>query len=102
LVKIRLPTAIAVGSLFYFIMKLNGKGVAHGVAVGRVHIYRNNLSIPAEVTICAGEEQSHLDRYLFVKEEALRELEKLKSTMQNAIPKKPKFLQPIRKLSTTL
>ena len=69
-------------------MKLSGKGVAHGVAVGRVHIYRNNLSIPAKSTISAGEEQSHLDRYLFVKEEALRELEKLKLTMQKRDPQK--------------
>ncbi|MDR1839387.1 MAG: phosphoenolpyruvate--protein phosphotransferase [Treponema sp.] len=69
-------------------MKLTGKGVAYGVAVGRVHIYRNNLSIPAESTVCAGEEQSHMDRYLFVKEEALQELEKLKSAMQERDPKK--------------
>jgi len=69
-------------------MKLNGKGVAPGVAVGRVHVYRNNLIIPVESTVCAGEEQSHLDRYLFVKEEALQELDKLKSAMQKRDPEK--------------
>jgi len=69
-------------------MKLDGKGVAPGVAVGRLHVYKNNLSIPPESVVCAGEEQSHLDRYLFVKEEALHELEKLKSAMQKRDPEK--------------
>ncbi|MCL2800754.1 MAG: phosphoenolpyruvate--protein phosphotransferase [Treponema sp.] len=69
-------------------MELQGKGAAPGVAVGRVYVYNKKISIPAERFISAGEEQSHLNRYLSVKEQALEELEKIKVSMSKVDPSK--------------
>ena len=65
-------------------MVLKGKGAACGAAVGRIYIYNEKFNIPVENFVCAGEEQSHLDRYLSVKNEALKELEEIRLSMQKA------------------
>jgi phosphotransferase system enzyme I (PtsI) len=69
-------------------MLLKGTGAASGFALGRVFVYKKNIFSPKEGFIPKGEEQSHLDRYLSIKKEAIRELEKLKSTIQKHDSKK--------------
>jgi phosphotransferase system enzyme I (PtsI) len=64
-------------------MKLQGKGVAPGFAVGQVYIYNDKFDIPAEKTVASGEEQSHLDRYYSIKKEVLDELEKIRVSMES-------------------
>lgn len=74
-------------------MILNGKSAAPGYAVGRIHIHNNHFSIPVESLISAGEEQSQVDRYFAVKTEALRKLEKLKTSMEKYDPAKAEIFQ---------
>jgi len=69
-------------------MTLAGKGAASGTAVGSIYIYNEKSFIPEENFIPVGEEQSHLDRYLSIKKEALAELEGIRQSMQKDDPKK--------------
>ena len=69
-------------------MLLTGKGAAPGIAVGKIYIYRKNENIPLEAFVSAGEEQSHLDRYLEIKKIALAELDGLIALMQSHDPEK--------------
>jgi len=63
-------------------MILKGKGVGAGAAVGSVYIYNENFIIPTECALKPGEEKSHLARYVKVKEQALKELDKLKISIE--------------------
>jgi phosphotransferase system enzyme I (PtsI) len=74
-------------------MKLSGKCAVPGVAVGRIYVYSKNFITPAESHIGAGEEQAHLDRYFSVKDEALKELEKISLSMQKENPEKAKIFK---------
>ncbi|WP_461247325.1 phosphoenolpyruvate--protein phosphotransferase [Treponema sp. R6D11] len=69
-------------------MVLNGKSAAHGIAVGKIYIYKNTGFLPKESYVQEGEEKSHLDRYKKIKKEAFAEIEKLKIAMQKHDPKK--------------
>jgi len=69
-------------------MVLNGKRAAPGIAVGRIHVYKNTGFLPEESYVSEGEEQSHLDHYLAVKKEAFDTLEELKLSMQKHDPQK--------------
>jgi phosphotransferase system enzyme I (PtsI) len=72
-------------------MVLSGKGAVPGIAVGKIYVYNKSFVTPAESYINEGEEQSHLDRYLSVKDEALKELEQIKASMQKEDPEKAKI-----------
>jgi len=74
-------------------MVLDGKGAASGFAVGRIYIHKKNINVPEESFISGGEEQSHLDRYLLVKKEALQELEKLCLSMQKHDPERAEIFK---------
>lgn len=74
-------------------MVLRGKSAAPGVAVGRVFIHSNNYKIPAESFISAKEAQSHLDRYQAVKEQAIREYEKIFLSMKEHDPQKAEIFK---------
>jgi phosphotransferase system enzyme I (PtsI) len=69
-------------------MILIGKGAAPGAAVGNIYIYNEKCNIPAESFVREGEEQSHLDRYVSVKAQALIELEEIRRSMQKIEPAK--------------
>ncbi|MDR2965508.1 MAG: phosphoenolpyruvate--protein phosphotransferase [Treponema sp.] len=69
-------------------MKLQGKSAAPGVAVGSIFIHSNYIKQPKETIIPAGEVDSHLNQYLSVKKEALKELEKLQLSAGKKDPKK--------------
>jgi phosphotransferase system enzyme I (PtsI) len=69
-------------------MKLQGKGVAPGFAVGQIFIYNDKFDIPAEKTVIPGEEQAHLKRYYSIKKEVLDELERIRLSMESVDPVK--------------
>ena len=56
-------------------MTLQGKCAVPGVAVGSIYIHNNSFTIPKESLCPAGEEQVHLDRYFFIKKQAISELD---------------------------
>jgi phosphotransferase system enzyme I (PtsI) len=74
-------------------MTLTGKGAVPGAAVGSVYIYNKKFNIPAENFVRAGQEQSQLDRYLAVKNQALRELENLMLSMQEHDPEQAEIFK---------
>jgi len=63
-------------------MVIKGKGTGAGAAVGSVFVYNDKFNIPQESSITAAQAQSHLEKYLKIKEEALFELDKLKTSIQ--------------------
>jgi len=67
---------------------LTGKGTAPGIAVGRIFLYKKKYFIPEESFVDEGEEQSHLDRYLAVKKQAMEELEEIRLAMLKHGPEK--------------
>ncbi|MCL2265078.1 MAG: phosphoenolpyruvate--protein phosphotransferase [Treponema sp.] len=69
-------------------MVLQGKGAAPGAAAGSIFIYNEKFKIPAENIVSSGEEQSHLDRYLLIKNEAIVELESIRLSIQKVDPAK--------------
>jgi len=69
-------------------MVIKGKGTAAGSAVGGIYIYNEKLNVPPQGGICASQAQSHVDRYLQIKKEALGELDRLKASIQKADPAK--------------
>jgi len=69
-------------------MILQGKGTAQGFAVGRIYIYNEKFSIPAESTVSLGKEKAQLDRYYSIKKSALEELDKIKSSLEDVDPLK--------------
>ena len=69
-------------------MVLSGKGAVPGIAVGKIFIYSKNFIVPGENFVNAGEEQSHLDRYLSIKDEAKKTLERISVSMQKDDPEK--------------
>lgn len=69
-------------------MTIKGTGAAPGIALGRVQIYIKNKIQPARAFVPAGEEQSHLDRYQFVKNQALNELEEVRLSVGKLDPEK--------------
>ncbi|MCL2208642.1 MAG: phosphoenolpyruvate--protein phosphotransferase [Treponema sp.] len=69
-------------------MILSGKKAAGGVATGRIYVHNINFLIPVEHFTGVGEEQSHLDRYLSVKEEAQQELDRIIANIQKEDPDK--------------
>jgi len=69
-------------------MILQGKGTARGFAVGRIYIYNEKFNIPAESTVLLGKEKAQLDRYYSIKKEALDELDKIKSSLEDIDPLK--------------
>ena len=86
-------TATVKGQPFFYFMLLSGKKAAPGIAVGRVFVYKKNNSVPAEDFVPAGEEQSHLDRYLAVKKQAMDELEEIRLSMQKHDPEKAEIFK---------
>jgi phosphotransferase system enzyme I (PtsI) len=72
-------------------MVLSGKGAVPGIAVGRIYVYSKSFITPAENFINAGEEQSHIDRYLSIKDEALKELEQISLSLQKENPEKARI-----------
>ena len=69
-------------------MILNGKGASPGAAIGRIFIFSEKKIIPEERCVPSGEEQFQLDRYIYVKNEAIQELGRLKSSMEKTDPAK--------------
>ncbi|MCL2276324.1 MAG: phosphoenolpyruvate--protein phosphotransferase [Treponema sp.] len=72
-------------------MKLTGKGASPGSAVGRVFISNEKFPPPADIKIDPGEEQSNLEKYKSVKEKAIKEIYKLKTSMEKTDPAKAKI-----------
>jgi phosphotransferase system enzyme I (PtsI) len=79
-------------------MVLNGKCAATGVAVGRIFVYKNNILLPKESFISDEERQENLDRYLFVKKQALEEFAQIKSAMQKHDPQKAEIFEAYREI----
>ena len=69
-------------------MVLQGKSAAPGAAFGRIFIYNEKPNTPVESFIASGEEQSHLEKYLTVKKQAIEELNKIKISMEKTDPVK--------------
>jgi phosphotransferase system enzyme I (PtsI) len=74
-------------------MKLSGKCAVPGVAVGRIYVYSKNSNTPVESYIGEGEEQFHLDRYLSIKDKALKELEQISLSMWKENPEKARIFK---------
>ena len=74
-------------------MLLSGKKAAPGVAAGRIFIYKKDNYLPAENFVPLGEEQSHLDRYLTVKQRAIDELEEMRLAMRKHDPEKAEIFK---------
>jgi len=72
---------------------LTGNGAAPGVVVGRVYVYKKDYYLPVEKLIKAGETQSHLDRYLEVKKQAIDVLEEIRLSMQKHDPEKAEIFK---------
>jgi len=69
-------------------MILNGKSAAPGIAAGKIFIYNEKFIIPAETLVPSGQEQTHLDRYQFIKKQVLDELEVIRLSMEKTDPAK--------------
>ncbi|MDR2543382.1 MAG: phosphoenolpyruvate--protein phosphotransferase [Treponema sp.] len=69
-------------------MNITGKSAAPGVVLGSIYIYNKKFIIPKESFLNRDERQSHLDRYLLIKEQAKTELEELKISLQKIDPAK--------------
>jgi len=80
-------------------MKLSGKGAAPGAAVGRIFVLNEKPPIPPENKIKTGEEQFHLDKYKSVKEEAIREILKHKSSMEKTDPVKARIFDAHKEIA---
>jgi len=80
-------------SFFLSGMKLSGKVAAPGAAVGRIYIYKKNITLPVESFVIEGEEQSQLDRYSLVKKQAMNELEKIRLSIQKHDKKKAEIFK---------
>jgi len=79
-------------------MVLSGNGAVPGFAVGRIYVHSKDFIVPSERYIPAGEEQSHLDRYLSVKKEALAELENIKMSVEKENPQKAMIFEAHREI----
>jgi len=79
-------------------MVLSGNGAVPGFAVGRVYVHSKDFIVPSENYIPAGEEQSHLDRYLLIKKEALSELENIQKSVEKENPQKAMIFEAHREI----
>jgi phosphotransferase system enzyme I (PtsI) len=74
-------------------MILKGKSAASGYAVGKIFIHNNHYKIPVECFVSDNEVQFQISRYFSVKKEALKELEKIKSSVKKYDPIKAEIFQ---------
>jgi len=72
-------------------MKLTGKGAAPGAAVGSIFIIEEKFNIPEKKILLYGGELAHLEKYSYVKKEAVKKLKNLKSSMEKIDPVKARI-----------
>ena len=67
-------------------MILKGKSAAPGFVTGSIYIYNKNFIIPVESFISAEDSRLHHERYLSVKEQAWKELDRIRLSMEKVDP----------------
>ena len=74
-------------------MVLTGNGVSPGITVGKIHIHGKLHFEPVKSFCAAGEEQTQVDRYGIVKQQAIDELEKIVLSMEKTDPEKARIFK---------